>query len=995
MQYGDNKTKSLDNIHIDPGADQAESEANFKVYHDLMQKKVREILLVLSPYDAFILEEDGSLASRVIDEYHGLNLSNPPRMTNVSSGREALQIIQERPFDLVITMPMVVDMDGFTLGREIKALKSALPVVLLTHNLRAGYPLPDHIDLGGIDNFYIWTHDPDLLLALIKNVEDHLNAPADTVAAKVRIILLVEDSPHYLSYFLPFLYKEVVRQTQAVLDETLNQEHRLLKMRARPKILVAKNYEEAENIYLKFRSFIHGVISDTRFSRDGAMDDHGGRRLLSMIRKENPDLPLLLISSDSSNKAAAESIPAVFLDKNSHGLTGELHQFFLNHLGFGDFVFKMPGGKVLGSAGSLYSFEKMIADIPDESLAYHAERSHFSNWIMARAEVSMASRLREVRVSDFATIEEMRRYLVSSINSLRRFRQQGVVAGYSAHEFDSEIMDFVTIGKGTMGGKALGLAFMLSRLRLKCLKCQGEGLRVRIPRTFVITTGNFDDFVEKNNLRCFRDNDIDHEIAIAFRQAALPDELVKNLSDILDRINFPLTVRSSSTMEDSHFRPFAGLYATYMLPNNHPDHQVRLKQLSDAVKLVYASAYFSGPKAFAQSARLPGKDGMGIIIQELVGKVHGDYFYPAVSGVAMSQNYYPVGKMNPEDGVVQIALGFGKTVVEGEKSLRFSPRYPGLLPQFSTVDDILENSQRFFYALDMKESEEIGMRDSNLVRREIVTAGEERPVLLLSSTYSPEEHRIRDNQGKGLKVLTFAALLKFDDTLPRALDELLEDGRRGMGCAVEIEFAAELNDQGVPEEICFLQIRPMVTGSESFDVDITEEEISRAFCVSGQALGHGKTENIADIIVVKPERFAPGKTREIAKEIGELNRILTGSERPYLLIGPGRWGSNDPLLGIPVRWADISGVGAMIELRNETLKVDPSQGTHFFQNITSLGICYVTVTEGKDRLDWDWLSHLETIQETKFLRQVRLEEPFVMKLNGRESRCVMYLNRRA
>ena len=978
-------------MDLDIGCNLQKLEENFKIYHELMRHKIHDVLLVFTPYDAFIIEEDGSLASRVVNEYHGLNLSHPPRMKRVATGREALDAIRDRHYDLVITMPMVDDMDGFALGRAIKEIRPDLPVILLAHNLRGVSPYSDRIDKSGIDNIYVWSHDPDLILALIKNIEDRLNAPDDTRRAMVRVLLLVEDSPEYLSYLLPLLYKEVMAQTQAVLDESLNEDHRLLKMRARPKILVAADYEEAVELYDTYRPYLHGVISDTRFPRDGKLDDRAGLEFLRKVRKDGFDLPLLLLSSENTNREAAAAIPAAFLDKNDEELGNGLHDFSLHQLGFGDFIFKSSEGRYLGRARNLFAFEKLLAKIPDESLIFHASRNHFSNWIMARSEVAVASKMRRVDVSDFADAAELREYLIFCTRSLRRIRQQGVVVRYSEHDFDPEVMDFVVIGDGSMGGKALGLAFMA-----KVLKESGAGFRekrrnFRIPRTYVITTSVFDEFVEANDLRRFREVGDDTEVVEAFRTASLPDWLVHDLNRLLRHIRFPLSVRSSSILEDAQFRPFAGLYSTYMISNDHPDPEVRLAQLLDAVRLVYASAYYAGPKAFAKSARRVGKDGMGVMIQELVGSRHGEYFYPAVSGVAMSRNFYPVGKMKSDEGVVQIALGFGKTVVEGERSLRFSPRYPESLPQFSTPEDILANSQRYFYALWMdSQGREVRPADSNLQKREVVDALDEKPVKLLASSYFAEEGRIRDSSGGGVPVLTFAGLLKYDKTLPEMVAEILKIGRKGMGSAVEIEFAVDLDEEGQIREFSFLQIRPMAMGSDPYDVMISDEEVERAFCYSEEALGHGICDDLVDIVYVKPDSFDPARTGEIALEIGQINGRFVKEERSYLLAGPGRWGSNDRWLGIPVGWQDISGVRAMVEIRNEKMQVDPSQGAHFFQNITAMGIHYITITEGRDRFDWQWLAARPAFAETGFLRHIRLPKPFVIKVDGRESRCVMY-----
>ncbi|MEJ2724182.1 MAG: PEP/pyruvate-binding domain-containing protein, partial [Deltaproteobacteria bacterium] len=899
----------------------------FKAFYELMGIKIREILLVASRYDAYIMEEDGSLASRIINEYSGLNLSQPPRITRTASAYAALEWLNEMKFDMVVTMPHLEEMDPFSLAREIKTVKPELPVILLSHTTRGVYPTPENVDAGAIDKIYIWSGNSDLLLALVKNAEDRLNIEFDTRRAKVRVLLLVEDSPVYYSSFLPLIYKEVVKQTQAVLEVGLNEEHRLLTMRARPKILLAENYEEAMALYERLNAYLFGIICDTRIPRNGSLDKDAGFHLLSQIRAEIPDLPMLLMSADSKNREKAQEIPAVFLDKSASNLLGELHDFFMHHLGFGDFVFRMPDGKEVDRATNLRELEEKVAKIPKESLWYHAKRNHFSNWLMARSEIALASTFREVQASEFCDAQEMREYIISNLHTLRRWRQKGVVAEFRAFSFDPDVSDFVKIGQGSLGGKARGLAFMSSLIQEqpKILETYPE-VTIEIPKTLVICTDGFESFVAKNHLERFAEEHYtDEEVTASFLQANMPEWLAKNLASYLAQVKYPLSVRSSSLLEDAMFQPYAGLYKTYMIPNNHPDPSVRLKHLLTAVKLVYASTYYEGPKAFSRSvSNQPQLEAMGVVIQQLAGKAYGNFFYPALSGVAQSHNFYPVPPMKSDEGIALIALGLGKTVVEGERALRFCPKYPNVLPQFSTVDDILTNAQRFFYALKIKDyPEKLTFRKYyNLQRREVDEAERESPVRMLKSTYVPEEHRIRDiGAAQGHPVLTFAPVLKHNLLpLPRILTDFLELGRKGMGCPIEIEFSVNLGENREHKgEFYFLQIRPMVAGEQLYDVQISAEEKKRAFCRSTQALGNGKTETIADIVYVKPEDFRPEATLQMADEISRINGTLQKGERPYLLVGPGRWGSADRWLGIPVQWKDISGVRAMVELRNEKI----------------------------------------------------------------------------
>ena len=979
----------------------SEFYSQFKIIHELMSNKVREILLVSSPYDAFIMEEDGSLASRIINEYSGLNLSSPPRVTRTSSALEALNILDKKRFDLVITMPHLEEMDAFSLGAEIKKRRPALPVILLAHSPRGIYPIPDEVSGEGIDKIFIWSGNSDLLLALVKNTEDHLNVETDTQKAMVRVLILVEDSPVYYSSFLPFMYKEVVRQTLSVLTVGLNEDHRLLRMRTRPKILLAENYEDAMALYEKYRMFLLGILSDIRFPKDGRLIDDAGLMLLSKVREDIPDLPLILFSSQSENRKKAEDISAVFLDKNSPHLISELHDFFQTHLGFGDFIFCMPDGTEIDRASDLRSLEAKIAEIQDESLLFHAHRNHFSKWIMGRSEIALASKFRETLASDFTNTKDMRHWIISNIHTLRMWQQKGVVARFSAANYDADINEFVKIGQGSLGGKARSLAFMSALLQEDArIYEQFPNIHIKIPKALVICTDAFESFVNDNYLRHLADEEFsDQEVASLFMNASLPKSLISDLEAFLSQVEYPLSIRSSSLLEDAQFQPYAGLYSTYMIPNNHEKQSVRLEYLMTAIKLVYASTYFEGPKAFSRSiSNQPQEEAMAVILQELVGESHGEFFYPAVSGVAQSHNFYPVSYMNQEDGIIHIALGMGKTVVEGGKTVRFSPKYPNMIPQFSSVDDILTNAQRFFYALRMKNYP--GKLDfshnSNLERREIDDAESEYPVKLLASTYSPEEHRLRDSGYlPGPKILTFAHLLKYDlFPLPDLLSELLELARKGLGCPVEIEFSVNLtSDETKKNEFCFLQMRPMAAEEERFDVIISDQEFQTAFCRSKQALGNGKNDKIADIVYVKPADFKKEATVQIASEVGKINASLVKEKRPYLLVGPGRWGTADRWLGIPVRWQDISGISAMIELRNKQLRADPSQGTHFFQNITSLGISYVTVSEGdEDFFDWDWIASLSTAQESSYLRHVRLDQPFTLKIDGKTSQCVMVID---
>lgn len=972
-------------------------DKNFKLFLELMAKKIQEILMVSSPYDAFRIEEDGSLASRIINEYSGLNLSKPPRVTRLSSATNALSLLGKKDFDLVIVTPHLEDMDVFSLALEIKKIRPFVPVYLLTQSSRGIFPPPEGIRVEGIDKIFIWSGNSDLLLAIVKNTEDHLNVGFDTNRSHVPVLLYVEDSPLYYSTLLPYMYKEVVKQTQSVLEAGLNEEHRLLKMRARPKILLARNYEEAFQLYNRYGPFLLSVIADTRFPRDGKINDDAGIVLLSRIRRDFPFLPLLLMSSDSQNDKRAKAISARFIDKNSPQLFSKLHTFFLTDLGFGDFVFQMPDGREIDRASNLREIEVKIPQIPDESLIYHAEHNHFSTWMMARAETTFAFALREVSLSEFSNMDEVRNFITSHIHALRKWHQKGVITKFRASDFDSDIMDLVKIGGGSMGGKARGLAFLTELVHTNSkLLSKYKRITIAIPKMLVLCTDIFDAFLATNKLdRLDRESMSHEETKKAFLSATIPEELEKELQSFLSQVTYPLAIRSSSLLQDTHFDPSLECYETYMIPNNHSDPLVRLTQFMTAIKLVYASVFYRRPaRIYRITPDQPYEEGMAIIVQQLVGDHYGDYFYPCLSGTARSYNYYPVSHMKPEEGVVDISLGFFKTDEQRKGTLRFSPQYPSILPQFSTVDDILRNSQKSFYALRIKGQEKDNLwKDYTLEERDISNAQDEYPVQMLTGTYMPEEHSITDTGFiKGPKVVTFSRILKDRNIpLPELISDLLEMGRKGMGCPVEIEFALNLTPGKEGHcDFFLLKIRPMVAYKDSFEVQILPDDLNKAFCFSTQALGHGKKENIADIVYVKPHDFKRERTVEIAQEIGKINSALVKEKRHYLLIGPGRWGSSDRWLGIPVRWNDIAGVGAFIELEGGMIQADSSRGCHFFRNITSRGIPYITIIEGSDDyLDWQWISSLATVRETPFVRHVSLAQPMTIIIDGRKSHCVI------
>jgi hypothetical protein len=974
-------------------------DPRFKIFHDLMHHKILNILLISRQYDAWIMEEDCRLSETIVKEYRGLNLSRPPRLRWVTNTRQALQVLEQHRFDLVIIIARGTDTGFEETAAAIKAGGRNIPIILMVHQLTTA---PEWFafseDSSAIDRTFLWTGNTEVLFALIKNTEDVMNVDQDINLAGIRVILFVEDSPEYASAILPILYKGLVLQAQAVMEEGLNEEHRLLAMRARPKILLAETFEKALSLYQTYKDNILGVISDMRLPRVGTLDGKAGVKLLEKIKAERFDIPLLLVSAESHNREWAEKIPARFIDKNSPTLPSEIRKYFIEDLGFGDFVFRMPDGREIGRAGNLRELEIMVGKIPEEALQFHSSRNDFSRWLFARSEIELAARMRPVRDSDFSDVRSHSDYLTTTIHQRRMQRQRGLVIDFDAKRLDLDT-EFCKIGGGSLGGKARGLAFMNTLLHQHAeFRDKYPDISIHVPQTVVIATEQFEEFIEFNGLQDLVRLELDDDaIAERFMKAAMPQGLVAQLRDYLSAFNYRLAVRSSSLLEDAQYRAYAGLYSTYMLANDHEDPECRLAQLVEAVKMVFASTYFSGPKAFSRRiGQRTEEEKMAVIIQQLVGDRFGDYFYPALSGVAQSYNYYPIAEMTPQDGVASIALGLGKSVMGGESSLRFSPKYPHLVPDRSTVQDILKNAQRYFYAVKMGQAAcSIGVDDAvTLARREVFDALGESPVRTLCSTYIPEEGRIRDSfRPSGSPVVTFYPVLKHGAfPLAELLTDLLRIGEEGMGSPVEMEFCLNLpNGQHRKPEFAILQLRPMGAREELMRVDISQAEIDRSLIYSRQALGNTIAHDIQDIVLVKRDRFDPAETVAIAREIGRINAKLVEQERKYLLIGPGRWGSADRWLGIPVRWEEICGVGAIVEADHPRLNAEPSQGSHFFHNISTLGINYLTGIEAKgDRVDWQWISDQPAAMDTGYVALVHLEQALVLKVDGRQSRAVVY-----
>lgn len=971
----------------------------FQRFQDLMKRRVREVLLVSSFYDSFILSEDGSVYESLLGEYLGFGLlTHIPGITRVSTANEAIERASEpNRFDIIITSIRPGNMHALEFSRRIKQIGIETPVILLTYDNRE---LNELIQSGGVaefDKVFIWQGDFRIFLAIIKFIEDRMNIKDDTALVGVQSIILVEDNVKFYSSYLPLIYTAVLEHTGALISEGVNSAHKLLRMRARPKIILCSTYEEAWKYFETYHDDILGVISDIEFPRGGVLDPGAGFALAREVKKSHTDIPVLLQSSDVSNKTQAYECGASFLQKNSAVLLNELKQYMIHHFGFGDFIFRLRDGTVVGRASDLKTLEEQLHIVPDESIEYHGERNDFSIWLKARTEFFLAHKLRPVKMTDHRSTTAVRDYLIEQLRENRLEQSRGSVVDFDPDTF-GEFSQFARIGGGSLGGKARGLSFASAMINAYGLEKHFDGVQIIVPPSVILGSDVFDQFLDGNSLRDFalRSND-DEDIVERFLDANFPDMVAEALNAFLSSVRVPLTIRSSSLLEDSQFVPFAGVFETHMIPNNHVDQQVRLQDLIEAIKRVYASTFFRSAKAYIKTTpyRLE-EEKMAVIIQHTVGTQHGPRFYPDVSGVARSHNFYPIPPMKAEDGIASVALGLGKTVVEGGATVRFCPRYPRHVVHFSTAEDILKYSQKDFFALNIPDPQSSPDNDrvSQLVVETLATAEEDGVLAAIGSTYSLQNHAIYDGISReGSRVVTFAPVLKYDlFPLPEIIDRLLALGKMGMSGPVEIEFAVRTSvPDGHPKEFHLLQLRPMVIEQELERLSILDTHRDDLICRSNVVLGNGAITDIHDVVAVDFDRFNRGESVKVAGEIRRFNAELVEKSVPYLLIGVGRWGSADPWLGIPVRWEDINGAKVIVEGGLKDIKVAPSQGTHFFQNITSAKIGYITVASGsKDSfIDWDWLSQQEAVGEDEYTRHLRFERPLRIFMDGHRKNAVI------
>jgi CheY-like chemotaxis protein len=972
--------------------------SRFLRFQDLIRNRVHNILLVSSVYDSFILAEDGRLYESLLNEYMGLNLSEAPGITRVSSSKEAISMLSGvKRFDLVITSLRIEDMHALDFAREARKSVEDIPIVLLTYDARALNDLMANHDVSDFDKVFIWQGDFRILLAIIKFVEDRLNVSNDTELVGVQSIILIEDDVRFYSSYLPIIYTELVRHTESLISEAVNPAHKLLRRRARPKILLCGNYEEAWTYYERLHDHVLGVISDVEFPRKGQKDPEAGIAFAEAVKSSHPDIPILLQSRDPGNRRVADELGASFLLKNSPTLLYDLSAFMKTNFSFGDFVFRLPDGTEVGRASDLRSLEEQLSHVPDESLLYHGERNHFSNWLKARTEFLLAYKLRPQKVSDYASVADMRRYLIQCLSDLRVAQQQGSVVDFDPKTFDPAA-SFARIGGGSLGGKGRGLAFVNSMIYNYLLTDHFEGVKVSVPPTVVLGTDAFDRFMDENGLhRVALESNDEKKIERRFLNSGFPAQTMNSLRDLLALMTYPLSVRSSSLLEDSQYQPFAGIYKSYMIPNNHRDPEARLEELVTAIKRVYASTFSHCAKSYIRATpyRLE-EEKMGVVIQKLVGSRHGDRFYPDVSGVANSHNYYPIAPIKTTDGLASVALGLGTIVVEGGRTFKFSPSYPQHPIQFSSVPEMLENSQRSFYALGLADpdSEYDHKIEFQLLDLDLAEAESDGTLAALASTYSAENDQVYDGVSRtGTRLVTFAPILKHGSfPLDEILRLVLQLGTRGMSAAVETEFAVNLSTpKDERREFCVVQLRPMVISHEGDELNIEDVGGGDVICYSSQVLGDGVLTDVRDLVYVDIDRFDRAASKEVAGEVGAFNRVLAAANAPYILIGVGRWGSSDPWLGIPVTWDQISGARVMVETGFKDHKVTPSQGTHFFQNLISFRIGYFTVNSDlkNEFIDWGWLARQPSVEERKFVRRLTFERPLTIKMNGRSNRGVI------
>lgn len=958
---------------------------------NLMTRRIFNVLLIANPYDAFMLEDDGRIDEKLFNEYAALSLRYPPRFTQVSTETEAWGELHRNSFDLIIVMPGTDNSDTFDIARGIKHRFQHIPLVVLTpfsHGITARI---EHEDLSDFEYVFCWLGNTDLLLSIIKLIEDKMNLDHDIEEGGVQQIILVEDNIRFYSSVLPELYKFVLQQSMEFATEALNEHQRTLRMRGRPKIVLARTYEEATTLYNRHPNNVLGVITDARYPRGGVVDPQAGVQLLAELRKRDPFLPLILESAESENALQAKAYNADFIDKNSKKMAVDLREVVKQRFGFGDFIFRDPQThQEVMRANNLKEMQSAILSVPAESLLYHITRNHVSRWLRSRAMFPAAEFVKQLSWEELQDIDAHRRAIFEAIVDYRRMKNQGVVAVFRRDRFD-RYSNFARIGEGSLGGKGRGLAFIDNIVKHHPELNQFDNATVMIPKTVVLCTDLFEEFMDHNNLYQLALSDADDAVILdAFRRATLPASLEGDILTFIEATSSPIAVRSSSLLEDSHYQPFAGIYNTYMVPLLDNRHRM-LHMLCDAIKGVYASVFFKDSKAYMQATRnVIDQEKMAVILQEVVGRQYGDRYYPSISGVGRSLNYYPIGDELAEEGIVSLALGLGKYIVDGGQTLRICPHHPGKVLQMSDTEMALRETQTRFYALDLKNmGENFSVDDAfNLLKFSVREADKDGALQYLASTYNPTDQVIYPGvYPEGRKIISFVGVLEHDVVpLPHLLREVLHLGQEAMRRPVEIEFAVEVDAATRSCVFYLLQIRPMVDVKSDVHIDLSEIRTENILLQSDNALGHGQMDDIADVVYVKTDGYNAGNNPLIAEEISRINAKFLDKGEHYVLVGPGRWGSSDSWLGIPVKWPNISAARIIVEAGLTNYRVDPSQGTHFFQNLTSFGVGYFTINDfnGDGIYNRALLDALPAVEETAHVRHVRFPKRLTIKLDGKK-----------
>jgi CheY-like chemotaxis protein len=968
----------------------------------LMQKRIRKILVICSDYDFYMLEEDGRIDEHIFNEYVSLNLRYPPVFIHANSAKQAFQLLEKEAIDLVIEMLSIGDSDTFQLARQVRNQYPGVPIVVLTHFSREVSLRLENEDLTAIDHVFCWLGNPDIFLAIVKLIEDSMNAENDITKVGVQCILLIEDSIRYISAYLPYIYRIILEQSKEFAREGLNEHQQMLRRRGRPKILLAKSYSEAMSAFEKFSTNMLGIISDVSYK---ASPDHrdtktkAGLRFCDYVKTKDPNIPFLFQSSDKNNEKLARDLDVGFLHKYSKNLSNELRDYILKNFGFGEFVFRDPETlKESFIAKDLKSLQELILSVPDNILEFHTRRDDFSKWLNARALFPIAKRFKEAQYDDFPGPDEVRRYIYNCITGFRVSKARGIIAGFDRSMFD-EYLFFSRIGEGSLGGKARGLAFISSILKKEKLTEKYPGVAISVPPTVVLSTDIFDEFMQRNKLyKIALSSFSNEEILSHFILASFPQKIRDDLFAIASIASNPIAIRSSSKLEDSLFQPFAGIYNTYMVPP-HPDPLIAVIKLEQAIKSVYASVFFDSSKAYiTATANLIDEEKMGIIIQSVCGSKNNGRFYPTLSGVARSLNYYPVGKEKTEDGIAILAYGMGKHIVEGGVSLRFSPKYPKNIIQLSSPNQALKDTQKYFYSIDLDPDHFKPAVDDkiNLLRLPISEAEKDNSLTYAASTYDYNNQMIRDGfYEDGKKIITFSPILNHEGfPIAAIIKDMLDISSRALNTPVEIEFAANLDSpSGQPKTVSYLQVRPIVSHERVHKINLDNIPREKILVTSDKAMGNGFYSDIRDIVYVKTSNYRSERNKQIATEIDNINLKFQHNQQNYILMGPGRWGSSDPWLGIPVKWANISAVRLLVEIGLEDYNVDPSQGTHFFHNITSFEVGYFTIAPHlNDGFIWQqFLDSQKAVTETELIRHIQFPDPLRIDIDGRKTKGIIWL----